>query len=245
MRYLGFTAGLFALVGTALAQDVRILDADTIEWQGHQYRLDGVDAPETAQKCLTTDGTPWMCGQAATAALVAFVATKTVTCKHVGTDQKYNRRVGQCFADGDSIEHWLIREGWAIDYVAYSHGRFAASELDATQNRRGIWSSCFTNPRDFRYSDKSAAILMGICPTAPEAVARMKDQLFWQGFAIKAKLFAAGRRLASGLAGIYHIEGCGSYGKMATVEGGKTLFFATADAAEAYGFRKARNCLVR
>jgi endonuclease YncB( thermonuclease family) len=245
MRFFGFTMGLLALVGTAVAQDLRVVDADTIEWQGHHYRLDGIDAPETAQKCLSTDGQLWMCGTAATAALAAFMAGKTITCQHVGSDRKYGRRVGQCFADGVSIEHWLVRQGWAIEYKAHSDGRFAASERDAAQNRRGIWSSCFTNPRDFRYSEKSASVLMGICPTTPQAVAMVKDNLFWKGFAIKAKLFAAGRRLTSGLAGIYHTEGCGSYGKMATTEGGKTLFFATADAAEAHGFRKARNCLVR
>jgi endonuclease YncB( thermonuclease family) len=245
MRFLGFAVGLVALVGTAVAQDVRVVDADTVVWSGAKYRLDGIDAPEAAQKCLTADGKSWACGRDATAALDAFIIGKTVTCNDVGEDTKYNRRLGRCFADGVSIEHWLVRQGWAIEFKMHSNGRFAPDERDAQANRRGIWSGCFTDPRDFRYSNKSAAILKGDCPTTQQAVAQARDDLFWKGFAIRAKIFAAGRRIASGFAGIYHTEGCGSYGKMANEEGGQLLFFASANAAEAFGFRKARNCLVR
>jgi hypothetical protein len=130
-----------------------------------------------------------------------------------------------------------------LAFKTYSDGRFAPGERDAALNRRGLWSGCFTNPRDFSYSEKAASVLLGVCPTSPAAVATVKDELFWTGFAIKAKLFTAGRRLATGLAGNYHTEGCGPYGKMASHERGKVLFFASADAAEASGFRKAKNCL--
>ncbi len=248
MRLLDVTVGLlglFAVAGTATAQDVRVVDADTVVWFGTTYRLDGIDAPEREQTCLTSDGLPWRCGLAATAALNAFVNGKVFTCTDVGADKKYHRRLGQCVANGISIEHWLVHHGWAIEYKAHSDGRFAPGERDAERNRRGLWSGCFTNPRDFRYSNKSASVLMGVCPTSAEAVAKVKDELFWKGFAIKAKLFAVGRRLATGFAGIYHDEGCGSYGKMARQEGGQLLAFASADAAEASGFRKAKNCLIK
>jgi endonuclease YncB( thermonuclease family) len=245
MRFLGFAFGLLALIGPVTAKDMRLVDADTIEWDGTKYRLDGIDAPETAQKCLSADGKPWRCGQEAAKALSAFMAGKTVSCNDVGEDRKYQRRLGRCFADGVSIEHWLVREGWALEFKMHSDGRFTPDERDAKRNRRGIWSGCFTDPRDFRYSNKTDAVLRGICPTSPELIATARDALFWKGFMIKAKFYAAARRVASGLNGIYHTEGCSSFGKMATEEGGKTLFFTSADAAEASGFRKALNCLVR
>ena len=109
------------------------------------------------------------------------------------------------------------------------------------QNRRGIWASCFTDPRDFRYSNKSFAELKGQCPTAPAAIAQAHDELFWKGSYIKAKVFDWGRQLATGLKGIYHAEGCVSYRRMVNADdSGRLMIFASASAAEEQGFRKAR-----
>jgi hypothetical protein len=98
--------------------------------QGTNYLLDGIDAPETEQKCLDRDAKPWQCGKSATAALSRFIVGKSVTCDDVGEDRRYHRRLGRCFA---------------------------ANERKARVNRCGIWSGCFTDPRDFRYSNKSTA----------------------------------------------------------------------------------------
>lgn len=212
MRIIALFMALLAVARSAAADDeLRLTDADTVVWQGTKYRLDGIDAPESAQKCLGQDGSPWRCGEAAAKALATFIAGKTFACTDVGEDRKYHRRLGQCFANGLSIEHWLVQQGWAIEFKKHSNGRFAADERDAMQNRRGIWASCFTDPRDFRYSNKSFAELKGHCPTAPAAIAQARDELFWKGSYIKAKVFDWGRQLATGLIGIYHAEGCVSY----------------------------------
>jgi endonuclease YncB( thermonuclease family) len=129
MRVLAALTALLFMVASATADDTRLVDADTIVLSGTKFRLDGVDAPETAQKCLTTVGTVWRCGEAATDALAKFIAGSTVVCQDVGEDTKYHRRLGHCFADGVSIEHWLVREGWAIEFKKHSNGRFAAEEL--------------------------------------------------------------------------------------------------------------------
>lgn len=241
------SAALLAVVlstGTTVAAGLQITDADTIVWSGSKYRLDGIDAPERAQKCLRADGSPWLCGVAATDALSHFLSDKVVTCNDMGADRKYHRRIGQCFADGISIEHWLVKEGWAIEFKLHSNGRFAADEHDAQQAQRGIWVSCFTAPRDFRYWNKHTALLLGHCPSDPAGIAHVRSQLFGSVDAIKAKVFATARQIANGLRGIYHTEGCASYGKMAEVaDGTRLLFFASPAEAEEHGFRKARNCL--
>ena len=244
MRIITLFVAFLSVAGAAAADELRLSDADTVVWQGTKYRLDGIDAPETAQKCRQPDGKLWRCGEAATEALAAFIAGKSFTCVDVGEDRKYHRRLGQCFADDVSIEHWLVQQGWAIEFKRHSDGRFAAEERDAEQNHRGIWASCFTDPRDFRYSNKGNAALKGQCPTEPAIAAQVRDDLFWKGSFFKAKVFALGRQLATGLKGIYHTEGCGSYGKMANPSNGdRLLFFASASAAEEQGFRKAKNCL--
>jgi endonuclease YncB( thermonuclease family) len=227
----------------AAGQEVRLVDGDTIVRNGVKYRLDGIDAPEVKQKCLLADGAPWLCGEAALNALAEFIDTGNLSCDDVGEDRKYHRRVGRCFVNGISVEHWLVREGWAIEFKQHSDGRYAAEEQEAKQHKRGIWASCFTDPRDFRYANKNTAELKGECPKDRAAEAIARDQLFWSGHYIKAKLFEVGRQLATGFKGIYHTEGCASFGKMASIDqGGRLLYFASATEAEEQGFRKAKNC---
>ena len=224
-----------------LAAQLQMTDADTLVGSGTKFRLDGIDALERNQQCLMPDGKLWRCGEAAMKALVEFIGDRPVTCVDVGADTKYNRRIGRCSVGGENIEHWLVRKGWAIEYKRHSDGRFATDERDARDMRRGMWGSCFANPRDVRYTNKSNATFMGQCPADIEPV---RNQLFAQGFWIKAKFFAMARQVQTGLRGIYHTEGCASYGKMPNdTDGHRLLFFASAAVAEEAGFRKAKNCL--
>ena len=94
---------------------------------------------------------PWAYGTAAKAALIGFIEGKTVNYCDLGPNTKYNRRIGTCFADGQSVESWLVRAGWAIKFKKHSDWRFAADELVAQAERIGLWSSCFADPRDHRF----------------------------------------------------------------------------------------------
>ena len=137
-----------------------------------------------------------------------------------------------------------MRAGWAVDFKKHSKGRFAVDEAAARDARLGIWASCFANPRDHRYTNKAAATLLGTCPTSTDEVAQVRDELFGVTPTIKAKVFAAGRHLAEGIRGIFHREGCASFGKMPNEQDGTTLlFFASAEDAMASGFRPAQNCM--
>ena len=44
---------------------VVIVDGDTLRIGDVAYRLNGIDAPEAGQKCLTERGKRWACGEAA------------------------------------------------------------------------------------------------------------------------------------------------------------------------------------
>ena len=46
----------------------RIIDADTLEVAGQKVRLQGIDAPESAQTCRLTGGQLYQCGKQATEA---------------------------------------------------------------------------------------------------------------------------------------------------------------------------------
>src|SRR6476619_6039219 len=83
----------------------------------------------------------------------------------------------RCSVEGEtmSINQWLVRQGVAIDFETFAHGRYQSDENDARQNRRGLWSGCFVAPQHLRYWRKPVAPLLGsACSNEPNA----RDKLF-------------------------------------------------------------------
>lgn len=78
-----------------------------------------------------------------------MIAGRTVTCEQVDTD-RYKRAVAKCSVGDASINSWLVREGWAIDYSKYSRGAFEKVQDEAKSARREIWASEFDNPEEIR-----------------------------------------------------------------------------------------------
>src|SRR5215213_6002793 len=128
-----------ALIGRA-----NIIDGDTIEIHGERVRLNGIDAPETAQLCKDEKGKAYRCGTVAAVALHNFLAASRPTrCEFVERD-RYGRFVGDCYReDGASVSAYLVRNGFALDYVKYSHGKYSRGEAKAKQEKAGLWRGEF------------------------------------------------------------------------------------------------------
>jgi endonuclease YncB( thermonuclease family) len=77
---------------------VRIHDGDTLEIGDTKVRLEGIDAPETDQVCLTNSGELWDCGLAARDKLKAKIGMATVKCAPQGRD-RYGRTLAVCSAN--------------------------------------------------------------------------------------------------------------------------------------------------
>ena len=122
---------------TTLAGQAQVVDGDTIDINGQRIRLEGIDAPETAQACTTSTGVSWACGRAATKALAALVAGIDVACDSRGTD-KYGRVLGVCFADGRDINGAMVKAGMAWAFVRYSTS-YVTDEGAARTAKTGIW----------------------------------------------------------------------------------------------------------
>lgn len=147
----------FALVGPAHTTGVAgagiqgvasVVDADTLDIHGMRIRLHGVDAPESSQTCRDEQGIAWRCGQRAALALSDKIGRQPVSCLQTDTD-RYGRVVAECFLAGESLNSWLVREGWAVAYRSYSTA-YVADEDHARRARRGVWTSEFDMPWDWR-----------------------------------------------------------------------------------------------
>ena len=233
---------LFIVIGPSWAEEAIVTDGDTLILNGIPYQLDGIDAPETDQVCLNEKRNVWACGLEARDQLRNFVGKRDVRCDTTGYDTVYrNRRIAVCWVEGEttSLNQWLVREGWALNFEPYAKGRFKVDEDDARSRGRGLWNGCFSRPQETRRWNKIKASLLG-ASCAPSK--QIRDTLFPDvpamplGCPIKAK-FAA-RAHVTGHRGIYHMESCRSYGRTKAPD----RWFCSEDEAKAEGFRKAFSC---
>jgi endonuclease YncB( thermonuclease family) len=151
----------FLIATPAMAADItgipRIMDGDTVEIENVKIRLSGIDAPETHQYCVDPAGDRWDCGNTARDELVEHAGGKPWTCHISGTD-RYGRSLAACDVDGEDIQSWLVRNGWALSFVRYSH-RYDADERAARDAQAGIWAGAFIAPWDWRHRNKTTTIL--------------------------------------------------------------------------------------
>jgi endonuclease YncB( thermonuclease family) len=142
-------AGSTAAISNDLLGRASIVDGDTLEIHGTRIRLWGIDAPESNQLCRGEDSLQYRCGAKAANELAAFIGGQPVSCTPVTTD-RYGRTVASCAAGGTDLADWLVRQGLALDWPRYSHGRYAAAQDEARGHERGIWSGSYVEPWRFR-----------------------------------------------------------------------------------------------
>jgi endonuclease YncB( thermonuclease family) len=122
-----------------------VVDGDTIEIHGERVRLYGIDAPESAQRCLS-GSLPYRCGLRAALALSDMTSRRHIDCECRGRD-RYRRHLAVCRVSGLDLAAWLVREGYAVAMRRYSM-RYVLEEEAAA--RKGLWSGSFEMPWDWR-----------------------------------------------------------------------------------------------
>ncbi len=119
------------------------------------YRLYGIDtcAPDQTASLARQ---PWPCGTVAIAWLVEATLNKWIACNTLREVE------GEHLARCSSAQHAdlgadMLRDGLAVTVAATEHEQmvrsYTAAELEARKNYRGIWSSSFEMPWDFRAHD--------------------------------------------------------------------------------------------
>jgi endonuclease YncB( thermonuclease family) len=147
----------------------RIVDGDTVEIGTTKIRLVGIDAPETDQLCLDKDGGRWSCGVTSRDELVRHVGSQPWSCLVTGRD-RYGRSLAKCESNGENIEKWMVRNGWALSFVRYSHV-YDKEEGEARAAKVGLWAGAFIAPWDWRGRNRETAILGAVSvPTNAQAI---------------------------------------------------------------------------
>ena len=131
----------------SFADNLKIIDGDTIILNGEKIRFSGIDTPELKQTCLK-DGQEVPCGMTAKRLLAEKISNAAVECISEGKDT-YKRTLAECFVNGESLSKFLVRSGYAFAYRKYST-KFIKDEEFAKANKLGMWAMTFQYPWDFR-----------------------------------------------------------------------------------------------
>lgn len=204
-----------------------VIDGDTIEIHGERIRLNGIDAPESAQLCQGEQDHRYRCGAEAARHLAEMLAVSRPTrCELVERD-RYGRMVANCYrADGANVAALMVRTGYALDWPRYSQGRYAREQQHAREQKSGIWRGTFTVPWQWR------ARTIEDPATVSRAPSMLLQETHKQGSCrIKGNVSAKGER-------IYHMPGQRYYGrtKINTHKGER--WFCSESEARAAGWRR-------
>jgi endonuclease YncB( thermonuclease family) len=167
MKFL-FAILLLTLPAMAQAADItgvpKIREGDQIVIGSSRIRLAGIDAPSVDQLCLNTKGERWTCGVAARDELIKHAENKPWTC-HINRVDRRGRSVAKCEVDGEDIQKWMVKSGWALSYARFSHD-YDADEKAARDAKAGMWQGAFIAPWDWRVRNKKTVILGAAKPPA-------------------------------------------------------------------------------
>ncbi len=134
----------------------KVVDGDTIKINSKKIRLYGIDAPEKKQKCKKTYLTisfmsftkDYMCGEVSTQKLIKKINKQKLNCNILDVD-RYKRLIGECFKRDINLNSWMVSNGYAVAYRKYSK-KYVSDEINAKNNKLGIWQGKFEMPWDYR-----------------------------------------------------------------------------------------------
>ena len=107
----------------------RIIDGDTIEINKEKIRFGGINSPERNEVGY----------RLAKDKLTEKIAKNIITCVREKNKDKYRRTVAECFVNGQSLSSFMVKYGYACDYLYYSKGKYADEQKYAKANKLGIW----------------------------------------------------------------------------------------------------------
>ena len=122
----------------------RIIDGDTIEINKEKIRFGGINSPERNEVGY----------RLAKDKLTEKIAKNIITCVREKKKDKYRRTVAECFINGESLSSFMVKKGYACDYIYYSKGKYAKEQKYAKANKLGIWKMKYNTSWEYKCRKK-------------------------------------------------------------------------------------------
>ena len=112
----------------------RIIDGDTIEINSEKIRFGGIDTPEKKE----------IGHRFSKKKLSEKIGKNIVICIREPKPDPWGRTVAECFIGSESISSFMVKNGYACDYIKYSKKKYAKEQEYAKANKLGIWKMQFS-----------------------------------------------------------------------------------------------------
>ena len=110
-----------------------IIDGDTIIIKGEKIRFAGIDTPERNKIGHIFSKIK----------LKQKIGKNIVVCIRESNLDPWGRTVAECFIGYESISSYMVKNGYACDYVKYSKKKYAKEQEYAKSKKLGIWNMSF------------------------------------------------------------------------------------------------------
>ena len=117
-----------------------IIDGDTIIISDEKIRFAGIDTPEKNK----------IGHEFSKKKLIEKIGKNIVICIREPKLDPWGRTVAECFIGYESISSFMVKNGYACDYVKYSKKKYAKEQEYAKSKKLGIWKMNF----DFSWEKK-------------------------------------------------------------------------------------------
>ena len=210
---------------TAIVGRATVVDGDTIKIRGQRIRFNGIDAPESDQRCSNQDGKSYSCGSESAFFLdKTLVTSRPTRCKFVSWD-RHKRFVGDCYlSDGRSVASLMVQAGHALDWPRYSGGTYSREQDVAKTSKLGLWRGEFEKPWEYRAKQRD---------TSTQQVMPIISRPGSGSCNIKGNVSRKGDR-------IYHVPGQRHYDETRVSPSKGERWFCSEDEARTAGWRRAR-----
>ena len=110
-----------------------IIDGDTIKINDEKIRFAGIDTPEKNK----------IGHEFSKKKLKEKIGNNVVICIREPKLDPWGRTVAECFIGYESISSFMVKNGYACDYVKYSKKKYAKEQEHAKSKKLGIWKMNF------------------------------------------------------------------------------------------------------
>lgn len=156
-RYVSLPNFNLALPAMVTAKPVKtlkgraaVLSGDSLWLNGKFVKLDGIDAPESAQTCHRKGWRRrWHCGRAAKDALYKLTRRRTITCEVLSTDDG-GREIARCSSARGDLAAEMVRKGLAFAEGGMFGSRYGDQQVAAKAAKLGVWRGDAIHPSAYR-----------------------------------------------------------------------------------------------